>query len=345
MKIVHFCPFAPNQCGMYETTRDMIKAERMQGHSAEMVNVKMEGVTYPHKSDDRGDISITPISEEEALDADLYVSNCNIPKSFLARTSAPVVQVIHGRPEGSFVMTLIGKNPSYDIYAEMAKGDRVKMFISLWKEHDPYFEVLVGKDKLRSTSYPPCDMARFSPKGRVHDWGSNKGKYNILIPETWREDRGPFHILHGLILLGQRLEGLKVHIYACNNTGTPWKYIFNHMKKMGILGEIKGMMRDIVPVYRAADLVVTSHRVGARIVREALCAGKPVAAAIPNRHTPYTFTGDDPYDIANVVGEALSGKHPDFWIPHAANEFNLRLFGKEIIGLYNEVLKERKVYA
>lgn len=327
---------------MYETTRDMIRAERMAGHQSELVNVKIPGINFPHEYDDRGGFRLKPIQYKDAMDADLFVSNCNIPKSFLDITEVPVVQVIHGRPEGSFVMTLIHKNPSYDIYAQMVKNERIRMFINLWTEHDPYWKILAG-DKLRSTPFPPCDLDLYKPEGRKHNWALNKGKYNILIPETWREDRGPFHILHGLIHLAERMEGIKVHIYACNNANNPWKYIFDHMRKMDILGDLKGMMRDIIPVYRAADLVVTSHRVAARVVREALAVGTPVAAARPNRHTPFIFTGDNPLDIANVVEEALLKRESDEWIQPAAQEFNLKSFGKEIISLYEEALETEPV--
>jgi hypothetical protein len=337
MRIVHFCPFAPNQCGMYETTRDMIKAERMQGHESELYPVRIEGVKEI-KEDRRGAMTLRPISKEQAYKADLWVSNCNIPSSMLKETDIPVVQVVHGRPETSLLTQLSGKNQAYDIYWEMGQGDRVKMFITLWKEHVEYVRVYANNKPVRFTSFPPCDKTRYTSAGPVHKW-SDPGKYNILIPETWREDRGPFHILHGIMKLARRMEGLKVHIYACNGVSGPWKYIFIKMKQMGVLGEVKGIMRNIAEVYRASDLVVTSQKIGTRVVREALCSGIPVAAQAPNRHTPFTFT-DDPDDIADTIEEALTTDIKK-WIYLAAHEFNLGAFGEEICMLYEEAIQEK----
>jgi hypothetical protein len=253
----------------------------------------------------------------------------------LKNCDIPVVQVVHGRPETSMMTQRQGKNQAYDIYWDMGQGDRVRMFITLWQEHLEYVRVYANNKPVRATSFPPCDRTRYSPRGPVHEW-ADPGTYNILIPETWREDRGPFHILHGIMALSRRMQGIKTHIYACNSIESPWKYIFSKMKQMGVLGEIKGIMRNISEVYRAADLVVTSQHIGTRVVREALCTGIPVAAQAPNRHTPFTFT-DDPENIADTIEEALTSDLTR-WIHLAAHEFNLGSFGEEICALYEEAL-------
>lgn len=339
MRIAHFAPFAPHRAGLYETTRDMIVAERLAGAQSELVDVGVLGEKRRvGERDTRGreGHEVVALDYDDVTDYDIYVCNGGIPESFLARTSAPVVQIMHGRPESSFRLSQRSELPVYDLYARRARDPRWCMWVTLWSEHLPYWRVLIPSEKLRATTNPPCDLELYTPVGPRHEWDP-PGRHNVLVADLWRPDADPFHTVHGLIEAADHIEGLRVHLYACRPPLGPWEHVFRHMRERGILGETKGQMLNFERVLRAADVVVTPHRIATRLVREALACGTPVVAGDPCRHTPHTTLPDHPRWLMGALGGALElpGEPREL-----ARPFGLDLFGPEILALYDEALSE-----
>ena len=83
-------------------------------------------------------------------------------------------------------------------------------------------------------------------------------------------------MVHGLLLLARRRRGVRIHLYAMQPPLGPWEHLLAALRRAGALGETKGMMREIAARYRAADVVVTPHRIATRIVREAAACGATV---------------------------------------------------------------------
>lgn len=327
MKVAHFAPFAPHRCGLYESVRDLMVAERLAGLEPALVDTGVEGKRQVG-AEDRG---VKALDYDDALDADLLATHTEIPASFLARTKAPVVHVIHGRPESSFRIQQRGGAPILDLYARWAKDQRWRSFVTLWTEHVPYWAPLVN-GKLRATSSPPCDLGLYSREGPQHPWNP-RGLVNVLVADQWRDDADPYHAVHGLLLLANFLPGLRVHLYACQTPLGPWEHLIRALRERGILGETKGVMLGFDEVLRAADCVVSPHRIGTRVIREALAVGTPVVA--PGcRHTPWSgFGPHDPEGYADWTLRCLESPRET-----SAEDFALPRIGQELAAIYQQAI-------
>jgi glycosyltransferase involved in cell wall biosynthesis len=348
MKIAHFAPFAPGQAGLYETTRDMVKAERLAGHEVGLVDVGVDGKRKIGATDARGGCLIRTVDYADVEAFDLFVSHSGMLKGFLAKTGAPVVHILHGRPLSSFRLSQRDpKAPVYQLLSRWSQDARYAQFVTLWPEHLPYWRVFLPGDNLIAVE-APCDRERFPKEGPVHPFNPT-GEFNVLIADLWRPDGDPYHIAHGM--LDVKVPGLKAHFYGCNTKPGPWEYIWRAMRAKGILGETKGMMRNFDTVLRAADLVVTPHRIATRIVREALSVGTPVVAPMGSRHAQFSYLFPDcPQAIADTVDRAHETitRDPDAvdaMVEVSASKHRLEGFGKTITRIYQEVVESATVSA
>jgi len=347
--IAHYVPFAPGRCGLYETTRDILVAERLLGHEAILIDAGVPGEdSRAGEVDARGDHAIEAHSHVAAADCDILVTHTDVPDRWARRLGVPVVHIVHGRPVVSFTTSCDKQNNVYGLYRRWGQDPLRRRIVTLWREHLPYLEALIPADKLATTSAPPLDRSRYPREGEVHDFGSRKGALNILIADVHRPDNSPYHLVHGLALAAPLLPGLRVHLYALPcDPSSPWQYLLRHLRSLGILGEAKGMMRGIDRVYRAADLVLTTAQIGTRIVREAWSCGTPVVAAAPNRHARITYTPGDPESIADAVRRgaqyvAYCEGRPDE-CERYAEPFGLERVGPELIEIYEAALEPASV--
>ena len=328
MRIAHFAPFAPGRCGLYETTRDMVTLEKRLGHQVELVDVGVEGRRHVGATD--GDIKTTSYEAVEGFD--VFVSHSDVSADFLRRTTAPVVHVMHGRPRSSFLLqqTQPGKSPVYDLVARWAKDARYAAFLTLWREHLPFWRVLVPERKLHSTTAPPCDLRRYSSEGPRHEF-PDPTKCQVLVADMWRADADPWHVLHGLMRLDPKR--YQVHVYGAQNPLGPWQHVFRRLRRLGLLGEVKGMMRDFDRVLRSADVLVTGSDIATRVVREALAVGTPVVGPSGNQFATHEYKAL--VGIPNAVARALD--YPRFVL---LSRFDV---GEELIGVYQRALKSVEV--
>lgn len=302
MRIVHVAPFAPGRCGLFESVADLIRGERRLGHEAALVDSGVAG-EGPHYGGSTAD-GIVAERPQAAAGADVLVTHtAPSPEVLRAAGDAPRVHVIHGRPESSFRLSQRGgDSPVYDLYARWAREGKVARWVTLWPEHLPYWRALLPADRLVSTSAPPCDLARWTPDGPSHFWRP-AGTWNVLIADPWRavSDGDPYHIVHGLLLLAQKRPGLRVHFCGLQTPLGPWEHLLAALRRAGALGETCGMMKDIASRYRAADVVLTPHRIATRIVREASACGATVVTGEGMGRAQWGAYGCDPLDPENVA--------------------------------------------
>jgi glycosyltransferase involved in cell wall biosynthesis len=327
---------------MYETVRDMIAAERLAGHTSELVDTGVDGERAIGGVDDRGGCRIETRRYSDVADFNVFVPSVELPPFFTEPTQAPIVAILHGRPESSFRLQQTDpKAPVYDLVAAKAANPRVKRLVSLWPEHLPYWCTIVPTEKLVSTTAPPCDLSLYAPDGPRHEFAAaDRGQVNILVADIWRPDADPFHVAHGLLLVAGRVDGLKVHFYACQSPLGPWRYVFEAFQRVGALGETNGMMADLDQVMRACDLVVTPHRIATRIIRESLACGVPVVAGTPCQWTPYQAMPGDPLSVASVVEDVIEDDPAT--MREAARDmaavFGLDRIGPELIAIYEQAI-------
>lgn len=352
MRLVHLAPFAPNRAGIYEAARDMARADSLAGHGAEFVDA---GVSVGGRReepqigacDDRGDFRLVT-SPPRCLDwADLLVCHTGIPDAWVARTQAPMVWIIHGRPLAAFRPEQNGGPVSYSLYAAVAEWPRTKALVHFWPEFDPYWSAIIPAEKLHAIDWPVIDEVRFAADGDVHEFGPHRGEINGLICDSWREDIDTFEVATGALIASRCTPGLRWHFYAMESPLAPcWERLLAAFRAIGALGEVCGRMPAMERVYRAADFVLTPHRIITRVIGEALSTGTPVVASRGCRVTPYTADPQDPWNIAEVVTRLVTHLRHDRTAIRtatriAAERFAAMPYAAAMTGIYERALTGR----
>ena len=348
MKIVHFAPFAPHSCGLYEAARDMVRADMHSRHNVHFVDT---GIIVDGKRkagqigavDSRCDKKIVTANPSEALTADIIIAHTGIPDNWLVKCQAPIIWIIHGRPLACFRPEQNGGRESYTLTAGVAKWPRVKAMVTFWNHHVSFWDVIIPKDKLVSFGAPPIDERRFAPEGKVHDFGVFNGKYNIVIAESWREDVDIYEITHGALATAGVIDGLKCHFFAMETPLKCWNFLVDKMRELNIKGEICGRTSKIEEVYRAADILLSPQRITTRSIGEALSCGTPVIAANGNEHATWTADISDPLDVANTIKRAIheienNPNEVNRRISAARDAFSLAEYSKNMNELYRQVI-------
>lgn len=338
MRIVHVAPFAPGRCGLYETTAELIMAERALGHEVDLVDAGIPG------EDPRVGIpdpihGVTAWGPDAARGADLIVSHTGMPKAVLELTDAPIVHVLHGRPEGSFRLQQAGKSPVYNMVDKWAKSSRYVAFVTLWPEYRHYWRALVPERKLHVVSPPPVDLQRFKPTGKPYEF-QPPGAPNVVVADVWREDVSPLHVISALSCpeVHEAAPGMRVHIYALKSPLGAMHLVLRRLLASGHAGEFKGMMKGMSLILRAADVVVTPHRIATRVIREALASGTPVIAREGCTWTPYRFDPEVPSTLVEPLRRILLDRGAGTEARELAQVFDHLAFGRSFLALCEGVL-------
>ena len=345
MRIVHYAPFAPNACGLYEAARDMVIADFRVGHEVHLVDV---GVTINNeyipgsvgKTDSRGGTFISTSDPAIANNADILIAHTGIPDNWIVANQVPIIWIMHGRPAACFRPEQFKKGHSYSLMYLLSKWPRIKKMVTFWKHHIPYWEPIIPKEKLVCLDAPPVDQERFSPNGPIHDFGENKGKWNVLIADSWREDVDIYEVCHGL--LQTDIPGLKVHFYAMEIPLGPWEYLLQAFREKGILGEVQGRMLNMEEKYRAADVILSPHKIATRVIIEGLSCGIPIIANGCDL-AQYRMVVDDPYSIRTAIQCCIDNlecnkKMVTDEVKQAANMCSLSKYNEQMNEVYRSIV-------
>jgi len=354
MKIVHFAPFAPNACGLYEAARDMIVADLQAGHDSHLVDV---GVTLNDGSHEEGKIGQTDArggsiiqteSPEIVLNADIIMAHTGISDSWIVKCQTPIIWILHGRPTACFKPEQFGKGWSYTLISELAKWPRVKTMLSFWPNHKNFWEVIIPQEKIVCFNYPPIDENRFNRYGSMYDFAGKFGRYNIVISESLREDVDFFELIHGIILYAKKNPNFKVHIFGLENPIRCWELILEELRRLKILGTVWARRTNMEEVYRAADIIVSPQKIITRSIGEALSCGTPVIADEECSLATYKTKINNPNKVANILEKVfydLTNKKSDVLkkVNNDAKKLSLNEYNKKINILYAKVLKTNKL--
>lgn len=299
MKVAHSAVVTPHKAGLYETAHDLVIAERKQGIDARIIDPI-------HKS--RGVERGAPIAGPEFLgECDVVVNHSGLSKT-MNQTKLPIIHVLHGRPYGSFLLEHRGRLAIYSHWTKIAGDPRYKKFVTFWPEFIPYFANVLPTEKLQAIT-APVDLEQWTPDGpNGYDFHGHKGEINIVCADIWREDKDPYHVVNAFMLFAKSNPGAKLHIYAAPQKGTAWEVLKSLLRAADALGECVGFIKGLEYVYRAADLLITPHRIATRSVRESLASGCKVVMAPGNKYTPYIADPEDLVAYAAAMGRALKDK-------------------------------------
>lgn len=359
MKVVHFAPFAPNRCGLYEQARDIVRAERLVGIDSQFCDVGIPNGSKTARDRTVGsvdarstdDFLLTTIDYDEINDADVFVQHDEMPQSVRDETSQPVVRVMHERPYAVFRsdVDIAPKMGAHMLYAQESRRDRVKAMCHMWPSHTDLWAPFVVREKLRCVGPPPVDESRFCPDGPKHGFDpKDKGDVNILICDIPRADMCAYHAAQAVI---QFLEcykdaagGVKVHFYALKDPLGPWDLLIDHIRKLGHLGETKGMWTEFEKIYRAMDILVTPHRIATRTIAEAACCGCHVVTGDARVGPPGHYACDmlHPDEAAEqidyTIRDVRTGGNTAY--TDGCREWHSSInFGERMLVVYREVLE------
>lgn len=302
MKIAHFGNWAPNQCGMFHTTKDTVVAEREVGIDSQFIDwgyarereqqFSRVGLTYE---------GVTTVAPDWAIrEADILVVHSAIP-DFVKKSGKPIVLAIHGRPEYSFELERLKKGSCLNLYRTYERDLQVKAFFTYWQEHLDFWVPFFKKP---IDCVPAMvDLNVYSPNGEKYDLSKHGPGPHILIADVWREDVSPFNVLFAAVkFIKEYAPQGKIHICGVSrpNETTAMANILNPLKEKGYIGEVHGLITYMNKVYRGVDFAVTPHNIATRVVREALASGCPIVAGKGCKYTSYTA---DAYDVLGFSEE------------------------------------------
>lgn len=343
MKIVHFAPFGPNACGLYEAARDMIVADRQAGYDSELVDTGavingkyVNGQGKVGQEDNRGRDFISTASPLVAREADILIAHTGTPDPWISTCQAPLIWMLHGRPQACFRPEQFGHSNSYSLLANVAAWPRVKKVVSFWPYHRPFWLPIIPEDKLVVLDAPPIDQGRFGPDGPAHDYGVMGGEVNVVLADSMREDIDLYEVTNGAIAYARANSNVKFHFYAIQEPLLCWEHLIGELRMLGSLGEVWARRPMMEEIYRAADIVLSPHRITTRVIAEAICCGTPVIAARGNEHSSWHCDPADPYDVADAI--LIAVKELKDKVVNA-DAFSLARYNKQMEKIYTEVLQ------
>ena len=327
MRVAHIANMTPGQCGLYETTRDLVIHERRLGVDARIVDIRnavptspstvkpagscpqcgftqLQTITpertMPDWAEDRGVVK-APLTWLESVD--VICSHSGIPDHLPHGAKAPRIHVAHGRPHSSFLLGQQQNNHVWKAYENYAKDDRWKAIVTLWPGFGKYWQLVFPRPVHEFS--PFVDLERWKPCKSDYNFGGKSGEPNIVISDVWRQDKDPFQCLFAFAEFAKAYPDAKLHLYGLNpNDSSALSPILTALQNRGVLGEVKGHVDNLVEIYNAADLLLTPHIIATRTIREAMACGLSVVAGGDQPYTPYGCEPERTNQYADVMTRA-----------------------------------------
>jgi len=336
MKIAHMAIVSPRRNGLYETVRDLVEAERTLGMDARIVNPEKDSPS----AEDRG----TPIADAQfAKHVDVVVNHSGM--GIYEDLDKPIIHVMHGRPRSSFLLEITGKSKVYSALFSRRSDPKYRVFVTLWEEYLAHWRVILPPEKIKYIP-PPVNLSEWTPSGpRGYGFHGKGGTINVVCSDPWRLDKDPYEVINAFAIFAESHPGAKFHLYGADKTRTKkaWLVLFSALNMRGGLGEVHGWVKGLDNVYRAADILVTPHRIATRSVRESLACGCSVVMG-RNGYTPYHADPADPIAFADAMHKATENRrfdadHERRLARHSAEQhFDAKRTAEAFIKLSQEVL-------
>lgn len=292
MRIVHFVQFGPRACGLYETAKDLIRAERQLGADALLVDMDERGESRVGLRDG----ALVTVAPEAAYDADVLVRHSAIPSRYQT-IGVPIVMCLHGRPESSYRLSAETDNDVIQAVANKGRDARYRAFVTFWAEYAAFWRSLVG-DTLHVVP-APVDLEYYA--GGLDRQLS--GSYRILIADVWRQDMIPLHSILGVARYIEKYDSdARIHLVGLPTTGRAGAALQPILRGLSqYIGSAAGHMKNVRDWYASCDCLVTPHTIATRVIRESLAASLPVVANEGCKTANETAACQD----ADAVAEAI----------------------------------------
>lgn len=272
MRIAHAAIATPHRCGLWETTRELVAAERAMGVDARVVD-PAPNETAGVKGEDRG----VPIADMDwGVTADLVVSHSGHDRTPLADTDQPIIHVSHGRPLSTWMGERSGGAPGLTYQTQRKTKDRYRAVVTFWPEYEPYLRS-IWAPKPVYTIPAPADLSYWTPGHSAFNFHGKKGRYNVIITDPWsREDATVYHAVHAFVLFQKIVPHARLHMFAWDRNKKGLTGLTNLLGVGG--GIIAPWVTNMREVMRAADMLISTNRIYTRSIREAMACGLQVVS-------------------------------------------------------------------
>jgi hypothetical protein len=341
MRLAHVTTFAPNGSGLYEASRNMMKADYLSGHEVFCVDtgIKADLTKVEPKVgaiDDRGGFKLTVQHQDILSQADIIVMHTYCPEIWYAKNQVPLIWIVHGRPAAAWRQDV--EHPetlAYQAYGNISFWPRVKKCVHFWPEYKIYWDIVMQSGKQHILDFPAIDEERFSPIGDKWDIKSEYvGEINGLICDPRREDIDRFDLFVGAWHSCKMIPGLKWHFFGLD---TPFNVAEERMlwqiEQIGGLGTRIGRVSEMERVYRAFDFLYTPHKIITQTVGEAVACGLHVIAQNGNKVAAQTIDVTEPEQLVQAIKNRYDFENKK--IP------SLREFGEKMNEVYISILDSK----
>jgi glycosyltransferase involved in cell wall biosynthesis len=278
VKVAHLAIVTPNQCGLYETTRELVVGLRELGVDSRLIDIpdsnKIYSKGYPEK-EDRG----APVADMAwAVGADIIVNHSGYDNTPVEKTEQPIVHVAHGRPMSGFLTEDHGNTKICTYQYNRNSDPRWKAVVTFWPEHMDYLEFMFPDVPVYHVQ--ACvDLDYWTDGAATYEFHGTKGGINVICTDPKRDDNNAF--LPTLAFARWQEKEAKLHIFGTRETGALLP-LFMRLNQQGRMGCIVGWSSNLRSVYRSADLMITSSGIDTRSVREAMACGCPTLQVTEN---------------------------------------------------------------
>lgn len=280
MRIAHWSIWGPNRSGMYETTKDIVLAQRELGIDCGFIDAQT-GATLTQGS------FITD-SYHYADIADVYAMHLAIPQPYLL-DGTPTAIFLHGHPLYSMQTELYGlerenDKPFSTILNLMNRTERT-WFVSMWEqEQGAYWSALDGmRGRLRFVPRGIEFGDRWTPDGDRRDLD---GSPCIVIADQFRLFKDALSVLFGALAYWRRNPRARVYLFAMPPENSQPRIALDRWTVSSELHRMIGGVSEVVDylpeVFRRADVVLTTVTGESRVALEAQACGCPVVGPWPD---------------------------------------------------------------
>lgn len=324
LKLAHMAIATPGRCGLYETTRELVAWERKEGADARIVDPDPHDTLGPKNGEDRG----VPIASMEwGTKADLIVNHSGFDRTPIGETEQPVLHVSHGRPLSTFLGERNGAAPGLTWQTQKKSKDRYRGVVTFWPEFKPYLHN-IWKPKPVYAVTPPTDLDYWTPGDTKYNFYKHGGGYNVVMTDPWsREDSSPYPCIHAFCLFREMVSDARLHMFAWDSNKKALTGLTNLLGPGG--GVITGWVTNMREVLRAADMLITPHRIYTRSIREAMACGCQVVSG-------RDVLADDVESFASIMVQRRKYPRPTRKLAEA--KFNPEVSAKEFLQVVEGVL-------
>ena len=283
MRCAHFCIWAPNRSGMFETAAELVSAQQAIGLDCGLIDAM-----NPKTSQTDGRVKTETYHYADG--ADIYVLHSHVPAPWM-QDGTPVVVMLHGMPHYSWETELYmqeggQQSPFSQLMSYFNDVETCKRFVTLWSPQLTTWDIL--DDYRGRTRFAPngIDLGRYTGAGKRK---ALAGKPKLLVADQARMCKDPFFVVMGaewyrahhepearLTMVGMPPLG------SGNRVRERWENLLENSGCKRVVAQRYGIMPDLECYYRDADILLSVTPDESRVYKEGIACGCDVVSPYLN---------------------------------------------------------------